>query len=169
MTTAPLQDNDCRTFSVLVENRFGVLARVAGLFSGRGYNIASLTVHQTHDPRFSKMTIVTGGDAAVLEQIEKQLRKLVDVIRVDVLSGGAFVEREVALLKLKTATSEDRSQLIQLVEVFSGKIVSVSKHEIAVELAGKADRIDDFISLVRDFGIIDMARSGRVAISRCRI
>jgi len=168
MTNTPLQENDCRTFSVLVENRFGVLARVAGLFSGRGYNIASLTVHQTHDPRFSKMTIVTGGDAAVLEQIEKQLRKLVDVIRVDVLSGGAFVEREVALLKLKTATSEDRSQLIQLVEVFSGKIVSVSKHEIAVELAGKADRIDDFIALVRDFGIIDMARSGRVAIARCR-
>ena len=156
------------TISVLVENKFGALARIAGLFSGRGYNIASLTVHQTHDPRFSKMTIVTGGDAAVLEQIEKQLRKLVDVIRVDVLSGGAFVEREVALLKLKTATSEDRSQLIQLVEVFSGKIVSVSKHEIAVELAGKADRIDDFIALVRDFGIIDMARSGRVAIARCR-
>ena len=168
MTAASLQENDCRTFSVLVENRFGVLARVAGLFSGRGYNIASLTVHQTHDPRFSKMTIVTGGDAAVLEQIEKQLRKLVDVIRVDVLSGGAFVEREVALLKLRTATREERSQLIQLVEVFSGKIVSVSNHEVAVELAGKADRIDDFIALVRDFGIIDMARSGRVAIARCR-
>lgn len=168
MTDAALQENDCRTFSVLVENRFGVLARVAGLFSGRGYNIASLTVHQTHDPRFSKMTIVTGGDAAVLEQIEKQLRKLVDVIRVDVLSGGAFVEREVALLKLRTATREERSQLIQLVEVFSGKIVSVSNHEVAVELAGKADRIDDFIALVRDFGIIDMARSGRVAIARCR-
>lgn len=168
MKDAALQENDCRTFSVLVENRFGVLARVAGLFSGRGYNIASLTVHQTHDPRFSKMTIVTGGDAAVLEQIEKQLRKLVDVIRVDVLSGGAFVEREVALLKLRTATREERSQLIQLVEVFSGKIVSVSNHEVAVELAGKADRIDDFIALVRDFGIIDMARSGRVAIARCR-
>ena len=114
------------------------------------------------------MIIVSSGDERTLEQIEKQLRKLVDVIRVDVLSGGAFVEREVALLKLKTATSEDRSQLIQLVEVFSGKIVSVSKHEIAVELAGKADRIDDFIALVRDFGIIDMARSGRVAIARCR-
>ena len=150
------------------ENRFGVLARVAGLFSGRGCNIASLTVHRTHDPRFSKMTIVTGGDAAVPEQIEKQLRKPVDVIRADVLSGGAFVEREVALLKLKTATREERSQLIRLVEVFSGKIVSVSNHEIAVELAGKADRIDDFISPVRDFGIIDMARSGRVAIARCR-
>lgn len=168
MTNTAHQENDCRTFSVLVENRFGVLARVAGLFSGRGYNIASLTVHQTHDPRFSKMTIVTGGDAAVLEQIEKQLRKLVDVIRVDVLSGGAFVEREVALLKIHTDSREERSQLIQLVEVFSGKIVSVSNSEVAVELAGKADRIDDFIALVRDFGIIDMARSGRVAIARCR-
>ena len=168
MTDKVLQKTDCRTFSVLVENRFGVLARVAGLFSGRGYNIASLTVHQTHDPRYSKMTIVTDGDSAVLEQIEKQLRKLVDVIRVDVLSGGAFVEREVALLKLHTESFEERSQIIQLVEVFSGKIVSVSCHEIAVKLAGKADRIDDFISLVRDFGIIDMARSGRVAIARCR-
>ena len=108
------------------------------------------------------------NSAVVLEQIEKQLRKLVDVIRVDVLSGSAFSEREVALLKLRTATREERSQIIQLVEVFNGKIVSVSNHEIAVEISGKADRIDDFISLVRDFGIIDMARSGRVAIARCR-
>ena len=168
MDNATNRENDSRTFSVLVENRFGVLARVAGLFSGRGYNIASLTVHQTHDPRYSKMTIVTSGDDDVLEQIEKQLRKLVDVIRVDVLSGSAFSEREVALLKLRTATREERSQIIQLVEVFNGKIVSVSNHEIAVEISGKADRIDDFTALVRDFGIIDMARSGRVAIARCR-
>ena len=155
------------TISVLVENKFGVLARVAGLFSGRGYNISSLTVHETEDPRFSKMTIVTTGDAAILEQIDKQLSKLIDVIRVENLTGSHFIEREMALIKIKTPTREDRSQLVQLVEIFAGTIVSVSREEIGVEIAGKSDRIDNFIELVRDFGIVEMARSGRVAIARC--
>lgn len=154
------------TISVLVENKFGVLARVAGLFSGRGYNISSLTVHETEDPRFSKMTIVTTGDAAILEQIDKQLSKLIDVIRVENLTGSHFIEREMALIKIKTPTREDRSQLMQLVEIFAGTIVSVSREEIGVEIAGKSDRIDNFIELVRDFGIVEMARSGRVAIAR---
>ena len=155
------------TISVLVENKFGVLARVAGLFSGRGYNISSLTVHETEDPRFSKMTIVTTGDAAILEQIDKQLSKLIDVIRVENLTGSHFIEREMALIKIKTPTREDRSQLMQLVEIFAGTIVSVSREEIGVEIAGNSDRIDNFIELVRDFGIVEMARSGRVAIARC--
>ena len=155
------------TISVLVENKFGVLARVAGLFSGRGYNISSLTVHETEDPRFSKMTIVTTGDAAILEQIDKQLSKLIDVIRVENLTGSHFIEREMALIKIKTPTREDRSQLMQLVEIFAGTIVSVSREEIGVEIAGKSDRIDNFIELVRDFGSVEMARSGRVAIARC--
>ena len=155
------------TISVLVENKFGVLARVAGLFSGRGYNISSLTVHETEDPRFSKMTIVTTGDAAILEQIDKQLSKLIDVIRVENLTGSHFIEREMALIKIKTPTREDRSQLMQLVEIFAGTIVSVSREEIGVEIAGKSDRIDNFIELVRDFGIVEMARSGRGAIARC--
>lgn len=155
------------TISVLVENKFGVLARVAGLFSGRGYNISSLTVHETEDPRFSKMTIVTTGDAAILEQIDKQLSKLIDVIRVENLTGSHFIEREMALIKIKTPTREDRSQVMQLVEIFAGTIVSVSREEIGVEIAGKSDRIDNFIELVRDFGIVEMARSGRVAIARC--
>ena len=155
------------TISVLVENKFGVLARVAGLFSGRGYNISSLTVHETEDPRFSKMTIVTTGDAAILEQIDKQLSKLIDVIRVENLTGSHFIEREMALIKIKTPTREDRSQLMQLVEIFAGTIVSVSREEIGVEISGKSDRIDNFIELVRDFGIVEMARSGRVAIARC--
>ena len=155
------------TISVLVENKFGVLARVAGLFSGRGYNISSLTVHETEDPRFSKMTIVTTGDAAILEQIDKQLSKLIDVIRVENLTGSHFIEREMALIKIKTPTREDRSQLMQLVEIFAGTIVSVSREEIGVEIAGKSDRIDNFVELVRDFGIVEMARSGRVAIARC--
>ncbi len=158
---------DLHTISVLVANRFGVLARVAGLFSGRGYNIKSLTVHETADSRYSRMTIVTLGDEAILEQIDKQLRKLEDVLEVDDLTGRRFVEREIALIKIKTASREEQSQLIQLVGIFDGKIVSVSLGELAVELTGRSDRIDNFISLVRDFGIIDMARSGRVAIARC--
>ena len=162
-----VENQEKHTISVLVENKFGVLARVAGLFSGRGYNISSLTVHETEDPAYSKMTIVTTGDAAILEQIDKQLRKLVDVIRVDDLTGSRFIEREMALIKLTTASREEQSQLIQLVEIFDGTIVSVSRGEIAVEIAGRSDRLDNFIELVRDFGIVEMARSGRVAIARC--
>ena len=144
-----------------------MLARVAGLFSGRGYNIKSLTVPETADENFSRMTIVTTGDDAVLEQIDKQLRKLEEVIEVEDLTGRRFVEREIALIKIKTASREEQSQLIQLVGIFEGKIVSVSTGELAVELTGRSDRVDNFISLVREFGIIDMARSGRVAIARC--
>ena len=118
------------TFSVRVENKFGVLSRIAGLFSGRGYNISSLTVHETDDPAYSKMTIVTAGDAAILEQIDKQLRKLIEVIKVDDLTGSGFIEREMALIKLRTCSHEQQSQIIQLVEVFDGTIVSVSKNEL---------------------------------------
>ena len=156
------------TISVLVENKFGVLARVAGLFSGRGYNISSLTVHETEDPRFSKMTIVTTGDSAILEQIDKQLRNFVDVISLENLTGSHFVEREMALIKLRTDSPEKQTQLIQLIEIFDGTIVSVSKGEIGVEIAGRSDRLDNFIEMVRDFGIVEMARSGRVAINRCK-
>lgn len=163
-----MEASEKHTISVLVENRFGVLARVAGLFSGRGYNISSLTVHETEDPKFSKMTIVTSGDSTVLEQIDKQLRKLVDVISVENLTGSHFVEREMALVKLRTDSPEKQSQLLQIIEIFHGTIVSVSKGEIGVEIAGRSDQLDNFIEMVRDFGIIEMARSGRVAIKRCK-
>ena len=122
----------------------------------------------TEDPRFSKMTIVTTGDSAILEQIDKQLRKLVDVITVENLTGSHFVEREMALIKLRTDSPEKQTQLIQLIEIFDGTIVSVSKGEIGVEIAGRSDRLDNFIEMVRDFGIVEMARSGRVAINRCK-
>lgn len=154
------------TISVLVENKFGVLARISGLFSGRGYNISSLTVNETHDPRISKMTIVTSGDDAVLEQIDKQLNKLVDVIKVDDLTSSKFIERELALFKIKAETPDKKSQIIQLVEIFKGKIVSVQKNELGIEIAGSADKIDNFMKMVEEFGIMEMARSGRVAISR---
>ena len=161
------QTRETHTISVLVENRFGVLARVAGLFSGRGYNISSLTVHETNDPRYSKMTIVTTGDRDIIEQIHKQLNKLVEVVNVADLTGGGFVEREISLVKLRTPTPELRSQVLQLAEIFNGSVVSVSRDAIAVEISGRSDRIDDFMELIRDFEIIDMARSGRVAIARC--
>ena len=161
------QSRETHTISVLVENRFGVLARVAGLFSGRGYNISSLTVHETNDPRYSKMTIVTTGDRDIIEQIHKQLNKLVEVVNVADLTGGGFVEREISLVKLRTPTPELRSQVLQLAEIFNGSVVSVSRDAIAVEISGRSDRIDDFMELIRDFEVIDMARSGRVAIARC--
>ncbi|MCF6175800.1 MAG: acetolactate synthase small subunit [Victivallaceae bacterium] len=154
------------TISVLVENRFGVLARVAGLFSGRGYNIISLTVNETHDPEVSKMTIVTSGDDAVLEQIDKQLNKLIDVIKVTDLTGSKFVERELALIKVSTENNEQRSQVIQITEIFEAKIVSVNPAELAIEIHGRASKINNFIDLMDDFKIVEIARSGRVAISR---
>ncbi len=153
------------TISVLVENKFGVLARVAGLFSGRGYNIESLTVSKTHDPEMSRMTIVTVGDDNILEQIEKQLKKLVDVVSVSDLTGSGYIERELALIKIK-AEAARRAEIIQIVEVFSGKIVSVHKEELGIEIHGRATKIENFISLMSEFGIIELARTGRVAMSR---
>ncbi|MDD3155230.1 MAG: acetolactate synthase small subunit [Victivallaceae bacterium] len=157
---------DTHTISVLVENRFGVLARVAGLFSGRGYNISSLTVNATHDPEISKMTIVTTGDENILEQIDKQLRKLVNVIDVIDLTDEEFVERELLLVKVNAESAEKKSQIIQLVEIFGGKIVTVSKTAIGIELSGRSTRIDNFLNMLEEFGILDTSRSGRVAISR---
>ena len=153
------------TISVMVENKFGVLARIAGLFSGRGYNIDSLTVNHTNDSNVSKMTIVTTGDEAILEQIEKQLKKLVDVIKVTELTGEEFIERELALVKLK-AFPANRAEIIQIVEIFGGKIAIVHREELGVEIAGPSVKIDNFLSLVSDFGIIEVARTGSVAVSR---
>jgi acetolactate synthase-1/3 small subunit len=153
------------TISVLVRNKFGVLARVAGLFSGRGYNIESLTVNKTHCPSISKMTIVTTGDEDIIEQIDKQLNKLVDTIQVSDLTGAGFIERELALVKIKV-TRENRAEVIQIVEIFGGEIVIVHKDEVGVEITGESGKIDNFIELVQDFGIIEVARSGRVAISK---
>ena len=153
------------TISVLVENKFGVLARVAGLFSGRGYNISSLTVNETQDPSISKMTIVTSGDDDVLEQIDKQLNKLIDVLKVTDLTGSEFIERELALIKVRAAR-ENKSEIIQTTEIFGGKIISVHQDELGIEIQGEADKIENFLSLMKDFGIIEVARTGRVAISK---
>ncbi len=161
-----MNKNNMHTISVLVQNKFGVLARVAGLFSGRGYNISSLTVTATHNPDVSKMTVVTSGDAQILEQIDKQLRKLVDVISVTDLTGSRFVERELVLVKVKAETAAKKAELIQIVQIFGAKFVTVNKKELGIELAGRSDVIDNFIDMVKDFGIIDLARSGRVAVAK---
>ena len=153
------------TISVLVENKSGVLARIAGLFCGRGYNIDSLTVSPTDDSDTSKMTIVTTGDDSVIEQIEKQLSKLIDVIKVTDLTGSSFIERELALIKIRT-NQETRSEVIQITEIFTGKIVNVHINEITVELSGRGDKVDAFVTLMEPFGIIELARTGKVAVDR---
>ena len=153
------------TISVLVENKFGVLARVAGLFSGRGYNIESLSVNSTHDASISRMTIVTSGDENVIEQIDKQLNKLIDVIKVTDLAASNFIERELILVKV-AVTSKNRSDIIQLTKIFGGKIISVHKKELAVELSGNGEKIENFINLLAEYKIIELVRTGRVAISR---
>ena len=156
-----------QTISVLVENQAGILNRITGLFSRRAFNIESLAVGPTDDPTVSRITIIVDSGNSVVEQVEKQLNKLVEVVEVSDLTGGGFVEREISLVKLRTPTAESRSQVLQLVEIFNGSVVSVSRDAIAVELSGRSDRIDDFMELIRDFEVIDMARSGRVAIARC--
>lgn len=161
-----MKNNNMHTISVLVQNKFGVLARVAGLFSGRGYNISSLTVTATENPDISKMTIVTSGDAQILEQIDKQLRKLVDVISVTDLTGSRFVERELVLVKVKAESAAKKAELIQIVQIFGAKFVTVNKKQLGIELSGRSNVIDNFIDMVKDFGIVDLARSGRVAVAK---
>jgi acetolactate synthase I/III small subunit len=160
-----MSDKHQHTISVLVENNAGVLARIAGLFTGRGYNIDSLTVSPTDNSGLSKMTIVTTGNDEVLEQIEKQLSRLIEVLKITDLTGSSFIERELLLVKVK-GTQENRSEIMQITEVFKGKIVNVHVNEITVELSGRSAKIDAFLKLMESFGIIEIVRTGRVATSR---
>lgn len=153
------------TISVLVENRFGVLARVAGLFSGRGYNIESLTVSATPDPAVSRMTIVTTGDERIMEQIDKQLNKLIDVITVTNLSGRGFIEREMVLVKVEFPL-ERRDEVDAILRNAGAKIIIDNHTEFGVEFSGDAERVEQFLHRISEFNIIDVARSGRVAVSR---
>lgn len=155
------------TISVLVENKFGVLARVAGLFSGRGYNIDSLNVGETEDPTVSRMTIVARGDDRILEQIIKQLNKLIDVIKVTDLTDEAHVERELVLVKV-SANSKTRSEIIQLADIFRASIVDVSHETLIISSTGDEDKINAMIDMLRPYGIREISRSGKVAISRGR-
>lgn len=153
------------TISVLVENKPGVLARIAGLFSGRGYNIDSLSVGETQDPSVSRMTIVSKGDDAILEQITKQLNKLIDIIKVQDFAGKDFVDRELLLIKI-SCTSQNRSEIMQIVDIFRAKIVDVSHNYITVEITGTEKKVEAFIDLMKPFGVKEIARTGKVAMAR---
>ncbi len=150
-------------FSVLVENNPGVLARVAGLFSRRGYNIDSLTVSRTDDSTVSRMTIVVAGDDLVLDQVAKQLRKLVDVIRVRDITNDPHVERELILIKV-SAESDKRSEIMQMVEIFRGRIVDVGEHTWIVEVTGDEGKLTAFENAMKPFGVVEMVRTGKVAM-----
>ena len=153
--------------SVLVENKFGVLARVAGLFSGRGFNIDSLSVGETLDTTKSRMTIVVDGDDKILEQVNKQLNKLVDVIKVTDFSKDKdeCVERELVLVKVSVNQST-RGELMQIVDIFRARIINVHRKHLTVEVTGSDNKIAAFMDLLRAFGIKEIVRTGKIAIAR---
>lgn len=153
------------TISVLVENEFGVLARVAGLFSGRGFNIESLTVAETLDPTVSRITLVTRGDDQVLEQIEKQLNKLLSVIKVIDFADSPHVEREMALVKV-TADEKTRAEVMNIIDIFRGKVIDVGPRSYIVELTGDEGKIQAVLELLAPLGIREIVRTGKVAMHR---
>lgn len=153
------------TISVLVENKFGVLARIAGMFSGRGFNIDTLNVAPTHEPALSRITVVVRGDDTVLDQINKQLLKLINVIDVVDFKEGQAVERELVLVKVK-ADSRTRSEIIQIVDIFRAKIINVAADSVIVELTGDEGKIAGFLSLIEPFGVLEIARTGKLAMRR---
>lgn len=151
--------------SVLVENKFGVLARVSGLFSARGFNIDSLAVGETEDPSVSRMTIVVAGDDRILEQVTKQLHKLVEVIKIQDLTKDDFIDRELVLVKVN-ATGAKRSEVMQIVDIFRAKIVDVNPKSVVVEMTGDQNKIKALINLLSSFGIKEIVRTGRIAMAR---
>lgn len=155
------------TISVLVDNEPGVLARVAGLFSGRGFNIRSLSVAETNDPSTSRITAVIPGSDMILEQIKKQLNKLINVHKVVDLTDTPHMERELALIKVK-AKNEDRAEVLRIVDIFRGKVLDVGAQEYTIEVTGAQEKIDAIMSLLGRIGIIDIARSGIVAMPRSK-
>lgn len=153
--------------SILIENEPGALSRIIGLFSQRGFNIESVTVAPTEDPTMSRMTIQTSGDAHVLEQIQKQLHKLIDVYRVYDLTDGPHVEREIMLVKIAAKGAEARDEVKRCVDIFRGSIVDVKATQFIVQLAGTSDKLESFLTAVRDTcEIIELVRSGIVGLSR---
>lgn len=155
------------TISVLVENNFGALSRIAGLFSARGYNISSLSVSETEDPTMSRMTIVSAGDDKIIEQITKQLNRLIDVVKVLDIAPEDMLEREMMLVTLQ-ATAKNRHELISLCDVFDGKVLALSANELTVRISGESTLLDDFIKMVTPYGIKEMARSGPIALAKAK-
>ena len=154
------------TLSVLVENEAGVLARVIGLFSGRGYNIDTLNVGPTHDPDLSRMTIVTHGDEATLDQIVKQLNKLPNVIKVqDFRDGNEYVDRELVLVKVGV-DSKTRAEIMQITDIFRAKIVDVQPKSLTIEITGNDSKVEKFLELMKTFGMQEITRTGKAALPR---
>ena len=153
------------TISVLVENKFGVLTRVAGLFSGRGYNIDTLNVGPTNDPATSRMTIVTRGDETTVEQIVKQLNKLPNVLKVQDFRDGEYVDRELVLVKVGV-DSKSRAEVMQITDIFRAKIVDVQPKSLTVEVTGSEDKVEKLLDLLKGFGVIDVTRTGKIALPR---
>lgn len=153
------------TLAVLVENNPGVLTRVAGLFARRAYNISSLSVCQTENPGISRMTIVVDGDNTVIEQVSKQLHKLVVVHKVTDLTNETVVDRELALVRLKVK-ADTRLEVLQIVDVFRGRVVDMGRSNLTVELTGDEEKIDAFVRTIRPFGLMELVRTGKIAITR---
>jgi len=153
------------TIAVIVENKSGVLTRIAGLFSRRSFNIDSLSVGATDNPDYSRMTITVHGDKDVLEQVIKQLSKLINVIRVSELVPAESVERELAVIKV-SADRESRSEIMQIVNIFRAKIIDVSARSMIIEATGDEEKVDAIIQLLRQFGIKELARTGKVSMVR---
>lgn len=154
-----------RVLSLLVDNTSGVLSRVAGLFSRRGYNIDSLTVGETADPRYSRMTIVVSGDELTLDQITKQLAKLIDVVDIKILENETSVSRELVMVKVRV-DAKDRQEVIAIANVFRGNIVDVGTDSLIVELTGQQTKLDAFIKLLEGHEILELARTGITGLSR---
>lgn len=152
-------------FSLLVDNTAGVLTRISGMFSRRGYNIDSLTVGVTANPRYSRMTVVVNGDEAIIEQIEKQIRKQEDVVEVKVLKDGKSVCRELIMVKIH-AGAQDRQAVIAITDIFRAKIVDVGEDSMVMELTGTQAKLDAFIRLLSGYEILELARTGITGLSR---
>lgn len=153
------------TLAALVENHPGVLARVSGLFARRAYNIDSLSVCQTENPELSRMTIVVNGDDHIIEQVRNQLNKLVAVHTVMDLTEETIVDRELALIRVKVS-AETRSEVLQIVDVFRGRVVDMGRSNITVELTGDTEKIDAFVNSIRPYGLAELVRTGKIAITR---
>src|SRR5580704_985306 len=151
--------------SVLEENKFGVLTRAAGLFSGRGYSIDSLNVAPTHQADLSRMTIVTRGDDATLDQIVKQLGKLVNVIEVHDFRAAEFIDRELVLVRV-AVNAKSRAEIMQMTDIFRAKIVDVQPKSLTIEITGDESKIDKFLRLMATFGVLELTRTGKIALAR---
>lgn len=154
------------TISILLENESGALSRVAGLFSARGYNIESLTVAPTEEPTVSRMTLVTRGSEDIIEQITKQLNKLIDVIKLIDLTEGVHIERELILAKIKVSTANQREEVKRLVDIFRGRIIDVGDFNYTIEMTGTSDKLNAFIKAIEPTQIVEVVRSGVLGIGR---